>query len=718
MSSGTSILKSIIQAVNPKDNACFEYQRGPWRVETVVVGTLAGLKAIKRNVFVGYRPGTYNLGAALIVKLPDTNLGAILNIISMKQLQANMFGVVSVNLFAYLRPVKSGFYDLNGRVCGWKYEAERNLTTFLTVVEHQNIIGALRAQREGEGQFRGIIRGWWTNELESPDYLGGNLGAFVQPHIELDFPASLQTIRPMNMVAYLKVWPYKNLRSDIQGYAVLDLLTRIRIFTENISDMSASTVGCLPGNLMAWLIPSRSEYYDLNVYIFAQHLFDLSASMNYVYRSYSNLCSVIEGLPIYLLNASVVGWAEKDLLASISMVVPPGYLRAAVVQHGMYNSLFAAVVGFIGVNSSVNLGSYLSGWAWLNLTSFISSIGAASLIASITPKGGTKDIFAYIKVKEVIFSELYKFSTINTYDLRAYVGFSLCSVRTPRSAYASLLSFISSVPIYDLGAVIKGIKTIYSGTKDLGVFIGYTNKYSMLVKFLSFKHTMSVSDAIRSNPAFFKDSLNITFKIIKGQQDLKTYITAVPHNISLGATIRSLLLIVHGTGTSKILTEELVELEGSKRVWSEYIDVYLHSEKPIYYAGGEVFAQNYGDPIFSFLFKRVSSFGIQYNYTLPYDVFFTSTDEAIRYGFSKISSRTVFVGLGASVETNVKHLKLNAKIECKENIPLYFESPFIYLKTGTVSFMGTCVNNTLYKSRLNVFGGIQDITSSVSAVAN
>jgi hypothetical protein len=703
MSSGTSILKSIIQAVNPKDKACYT-NHSRWRTETVLVGTSSGLKALVRNIFLGYITGVpSNLLANIVSVLKPTysyNLCASLR----------AFFVGEKGLLTYINSFVRDQADTKALLVGWKREVIADLLVNVAAIEAQDIITAIRAQWEGEDQFRGFIRGWW--------YDNRSLVAGIQPYVEYNLPVFLQVTQPIDLVAYLKVWPYKNLRSDIQGYAVFDLLTRIRVFTKSISDMPASTVGYRPANLMALLLPSRSGYHSMNAYVFAQHFFNLSASMNYVYREYSNLCSIIEGLPIYLLNASIIGWAEKDLSASISTIMPPGYLRAVIVQHGTYSSLPASVAGFVGVVSSINLSSYLSGWAQSNLTSFISSIEAVSLIASIVSKGGAKDVSAYIKVREIIFSELYKFSTINTADLRAYVGFSLCSVRTPRSAYASLLSFISSVPVYDLGAVIEGIKTIYSGTKDLGVFIGYTNKYSMLVKFLSFKHSMSVSDAVRINPAFFKDSLNITFKIIKGQQDLKTYITAEPHNAFLGATIRSLLLIVHGTGTSKALTEELVELDGSRRIWSEYVDVYLHSEKPIYYAGGEVFAQNYGDPIFSFLFKRVSSLGIQHSYTLPYDIFFTSTDEAIRYGFSKISSRTGFVGLGAVVETNIKHLKLNAKIECKENVPLYIGPPFTYLKTGTVSFMGTCINNTLYKSKLNVFGGIQDITSSVSAVAN
>jgi hypothetical protein len=774
MSSGTSILKSIIQAANTRDTS----RTGPWRTSVTVIGTTDGLKSLKQHIFIGHITRQSTLGASLCVYSPPfSNLAAIVKSIHVASvdlpsylrlflpdsicLGTELYAFHTLSLRAALTSIHAASIDLPSylrlflpdSVC---FGAELNITYFsnllgaltsihaasvdlssclhlflrdsvylaaklgpiphvnigasLCVIDSQNIRGILRPQRSEEDQFLGFIRGWRYDDSMLP--------AFIQPHIELDFPASLQAIQPADMAAYLKVWPYKNLRSDIQGYAVFDLLTRIRVFTKNIFDMPASTVGYSPANLMALLLPFRSDCYNMNAYIFAQRFFDLNASMNYVYRTYSGLCSIIEGLPIYLLNASIVGWAERSLSANISATIPSGYLKATIIQHGTYNSLSAIVAGFIGVNNSVGLGSCLSGWAQLNLTSFISSIEAVSLIASITPKGGTKDVSAYIKVREIIFSELYKFSTINTADLRAYVGFSLCSVRTPRSAYVSLLSFIFSVPIYDLGAVIKGVKTIYSGTKDLGVFIGYTNKYSMLVKFLSFKHSMSVSGAIKSNPAFFKDSLNITFKIIKGQQDLKTYITSVPQNASLGATIRSLLLIVHGTGTNKVLTEELVELEGSRRVWSEYIDVYLQSEKPIYYTAGEVFAQNYGDPIFSFLFKRVSDFGIRYNYTLPYDMFFTSTDEAIRYGFSKISSRTAFVGLGATVETNVKHLKLNAKIECKENIPLYLGSPFICLKIGTMSFMGTCINSTLYKSKLNVFGGIQDITSSVSAVAN
>ena len=212
--------------------------------------------------------------------------------------------------------------------------------------------------------------------------------------------------------------------------------------------------------------------------------------------------------------------------------------------------------------------------------------------------------------------------------------------------------------------------------------------------------------------------LNVTFKIINGQVDLKTLITSQPHNASLGAIIRSRLLIIHGTGTDKVLTEQLVEIEGYRKIWSEYIDVYLRTEKPIYYSSGHVFSVNYGDPIISFLFKRYSSNGIQHEYFLDQNMYFDSTDSAIRYGFSKISSRASLVYLSATIYPVVKSLKLNAKINGEEKMILYLNFPFTYLKSGSLSFMGTCINNTSYKSKTSVFGGIQDITSSISATPN
>ena len=710
MASGTSILKSIIQAVNPRDNACFEYTSGQWRTTTTAIGTTAGLKILKRYIFVGCTSGI------------PSNLGAFIDVVAIPSGTAD--------LASCLRSFLPGNINLNARLRGWSSKTifdvdatlvavePRDIDANLVAVEPRNITASIRAQWEGKNQFRSIIRGWWHNYWPA-NSLGGDLGAFVQPHVELDFPASLQVTQPVDIVAYLKVWPYKALCSNIQGYAVLDLLSRIKILTKSISNIKANIIGYRPVDFRAMVRAKVSGYHDLNAYLRALQIpINLGASMNYVYRAYSSLNTIVECLPIYLLNATITGWAEKNLSAYISTIMPPGYLSASITQHGTYRNLITYIGGFLAVTMSKNLLSFLSGWAYLDLKSSISTIDYISLTSSITSVGGAKNLSAYIKAREIIFNELYKLSTVNTADLRAYIGFSLCPLRTPVSAYVSLIASAAAVPTYDLSVIIEGIKTTFSASRGLGVFISYTNKYSMLSRFLSFKHSMSTSEAIRINPTFFKDSLNLTFKIIKGQQDLKTYITPEPHNVFLGASIRSRLLIIHGSGTDKVLTEELVELDGCRRVWSEYVDVYLHTEKPIYYSGGEVFAQNYGDPIVSFLFERVSSTGLNYSYNLTHNIFFGSTDVAIRYGFSKISGRRTFAVLSATVTPIIKHLNLNSKIECKKKISLYFDSPFTYFKSGTLSFMGTCVNSTLYKSKLSIFGGIQDMAGNVSGVRN
>jgi hypothetical protein len=412
----------------------------------------------------------------------------------------------------------------------------------------------------------------------------------------------------------------------------------------------------------------------------------------------------------------IVGWAHRDLYATINARIPAYYLRATITAHGGYKNLTMYILGLLGTQQSKCLSAVISGWQHTGLLSSIFSIKYVSLIANINSVGGAKDLKADIKVREIIFNEFYKFSTANTSDLRVYIGFSLCTLRTPRSAYASLVAAISSIPTYDLKATIEGIKVIFNGIRDLGVLINYTNKYSILSRFLSFKVSTSVTDCIRPNPVFFKNALNITFKIINGQVGLKVLITSQPHNLSLGASIYSRLLIIHGRSNERVLTEEMVEIDNYRKSWSAYIDVYLNTEKPIYYTGGKVFAKNYGKPIISFLFKRSSSLGVKHEYNLRHDLYFDSTDAAIRYGLVKTSGKVATSGLVAKITSIIKNLKLNATIQGIEKEPLYVDFPFTYLKSGSLSTMGTCINYIMYKSKSNVFGGIQDMNCNISAV--
>ena len=711
MSSGTSILKSIIQAVNPKDKACYVHH-SRWHTTTVLVGTSSGLKALVRNIFLGYITGVpSNLLASIVPKEKIVHPKNLLVALRAQWEGEDQFKVIMRGWY------QRDYINVKMLLVGWKYEVVTDLLVNVRAVEHKNVIVALRAQWEGEGQFREIIRGWWTNQFEPPDYLGGNLKAFVQPYVEAYLIAELKITQPRDLLSYIKAWPYRNLQTLIYGWAISDLSAFIAERGEKY--LVGSIGGHYPANLSVVIKAFYTgNYINLLSSVVSQHIFDLGVSLNYFYKEHVSLNAFLSCRPIYLLGASIVGWAHRDLYATLTTHKPPGYLPVTIVAHGGYNDLKSNIFGGLGVKNIKDLYVNISGWDYVNLLASISSINYVSLLASIVSVGGTKDLTANIKVKEIIFNEFYKFSTVNTSDLRAYIGFSLCTLRTPKSAYTSLLASLCAVITHDLGATIEGIKIKFSSSKNLGVFISYTNKYTMLSKFLSFKMSMSVSEVIRINPAFFKNSLNITFKIINGQVDLKTLITSQPHNIFLGATIRSRLLIVHGVGSDKILTEELVEIEGYIKKWSEYVDVYLKTERPIYYSGGCVFSKNYGEPIMSFIFKYVSAGGAQYEYDLSHDMYFDSTDSAIRYGFSRISGRTALVSLSATIQPIVKSLKLSVKIEGKEKINLYLNSPFTYLKSGSLSFMGTCINNISYKSKSNIFGGIQDMSSSISATPN
>lgn len=880
MFSDVSELKSYIQAINPRDKACFQYTQGPWRVATVVVGTSSGLKSLVRSVFIGNTAGIpLNLGASLFTNLPE-NLSAFLYSIPPKDLQFYIFSIPSIDLPAIIRGCIQQSKNLGALAKGYVHESTKNLGSHLYSIEYkilqsyisgvgplnlrvaikvfyksskdmlglllgessgavnlsanlfsitpkdieasvygvpptnlpaslygipsENLKAYIRIFSKGSKDFKTIIRGVASAEVDlqallHPIYIDNipatifavepkdmlsaikgykravhsNLSAIVlgavfgettgldasiiavsprdllaglrgmrpsqknllarlkgwdrgdlsligilQPYVENDILAHINIIRPRNLGAHLKVWPYRNLKGYIQGYAASELSASVILVL--ISELPAYIGAHSPANLIgcikSWSFGNTS---NLSASCYAWHVADFGAIISrYFYRGFTSVAATINCVPLYNLNAALVGWAERNLSAQIVCYMPPGYLRATINAHGGYKNLSLTVRAASGVQQISNLYASLSGWQCADLSSTISSIVATNIAASITSVGGAKDINATIKVKTIIFNEFYKFSTVNTADLRAYIGYSLCTLRTPRSAYATLTSMIHSVPTYNLGATIDGYKVSFSGSKGLGVFLSYTNKYSIFSNFASFKFVTAVSDAVRPNPAFAKNSLNITFKIINGLCNLSSTLTSQPHNSSLRAKIRSKLLIVHGRAVNKVLTEELVEIDEYIKRWSANVDVYLNSESPMYYTSGRVFSKEYGKPIFSILFKRKAASGIEYTYNLNHDMFFGSTDAAVRYGLLKVAGRMGMFGLQATIQPIVKSLRLNVKIKGKEREPRYLDSPFTYLKSGSLSFIGTCINHIMYKSKTNIFGGIQDMTSSISAVPN
>ena len=156
MSSGTSILKSIIQAINPKHNACYVHP-SRWRTTTTLVGTSSGLKALIRNVFIGYTTGVPSDLVASIIG----EIGVVHSKDLLVALRASFIG--DGDLLACIRCFVPKQANVEGHLVGWKRKAPVDLSSSIATIESQDIIVAIRAWREEKDQFKAIIRGWYPD---------------------------------------------------------------------------------------------------------------------------------------------------------------------------------------------------------------------------------------------------------------------------------------------------------------------------------------------------------------------------------------------------------------------------------------------------------------------------------------------------------------------------------------------------------------------------
>lgn len=358
-----------------------------------------------------------------------------------------------------------------------------------------------------------------------PDY--GDLPSSIHGWIEKDLPAFtramqqrglnaiLNPVPPIDLPAYLKVWPMKALPADIHGWDTGNLSAIIAVF--QYSDLPVY-IGMHPwvdlpvyplrvwareveANLSAFIRGRVCGitlcYGDLPVTIRARYLKDLSA---YVYPVVpANLGAALHGWDLINLPAFVDGgYGDYDLQASINAV-------RNIKELGAYiNALFE-------VEISRDLAALVEGWRTKDISAYIETIPFAALSGYINPVGQVGNLPASIYPKTIRLSSIISVATMEHLDLSGVINPS-CIWSESRN----LLAYIRCVYKADLGATVLG-RRYTPGVFNLSASVGFANSYTFIDR-------LPINVTVTTQSYRFEDKFPIYLSIFR---DYKTITASI-----------------------------------------------------------------------------------------------------------------------------------------------------------------------------------------------
>lgn len=705
-----------------------------------------------------------NIGA-FVYAVYHRNIKGIIEAVPHKNIQADIYSVpytnlesyVSVlhrnysNLVAALKNIHNGNKDLGAYV---SINAPVYLNACLAAIEHQNFIGFIRAyntdkynlvaaiRKRSSGvlditsvigsipsvdlkgfigiiespKLKGVIRGTLQNHLDINSYIKGK----VKAHI--DFPAYLQSYRerylsstvnttlPININAYIKPYSQISLEGIMHGYAIRHLGSSIG--THLPVYLNAYLRIYVMSNINGFIFGWGSSTTDIDAYLKAGHQRDMNAFITkYFFKSSTKLSAALSSVPIYLLYSSIVGWDTRDISAAIQPVFSKDFLHAIITPHGGYRGLDVKIVSLLG-RGNLNLNTNLSGYAVFNLTSTLQSIPYNTLNANLNVKGGSKALIAFIDNTASYFNEVYNLNVSNYSNLRATVGYTLCTTRTTKSSYTYLYTSISSLAVYNLFSSITCVSKYTNGSVGLGAKINIFNKFIYNQSYFSKTEQYKVGSGIRVEPTFNKNSLNLTFKVINGYANLITSLNGLPPHLDMKANIQPILLSVSNTSSKILYTEYVGVLEQSRLIEDFDVSVTISFRNKIYYTNGLIFTKEIDTNLFNIDFFKLKDEATLNTYRLD-NKFYNSSDEAIRYGISRVSGLAGRLYLKGTINPVVKLTNLSAYVNVVDPGTIYLK-PYIQIKQGVTSAIG-CYSNLFVANNVGtLFGGIQDMTAYVN----
>ncbi len=321
-------------------------------------------------------------------------------------------------------------------------EAAKNLGAYIkpTIQSTSDLVAAIRRIDAGTGDLGSSLHGW------QPSDIGGEIGA----HPPADLPGEVNIIELRNLPATV---------GGILLAGIANLNVRIGARQSAYADLAAS----MESNLLLAELPASINPIEM---------LNLPAFVRAFVESNKNLGAIVDIISVYNLPATLHGWDERFLAATLTGVYGP-YDIQAYINPVVSKNLGAYIAGFKGIQIPIDLPATLSSWAILDLGASITVAGQRADLGAIIGLIEAVNLGATIIPKTILLKRALQISLLEHKDLKALVNFQCFS-----SGFSNLGASLHVLYKSDLKAFIVGwFGNSADNVLDMGAYINAENYY-------------------------------------------------------------------------------------------------------------------------------------------------------------------------------------------------------------------------------------------------
>ncbi len=467
---------------------------------------------------------------------------------------------------------------------------------------------------------------------------------------------------------YLKGWvreAYRDLPNFMKGVAPSDDDLPVNIYAMQYRDLP-EYLNPVPGVDLSVYIQHNDKIVNLFANIHSIRFTDLPGIIRAKYIT--DIGMIISPVPSVNLTASIRALIYTDLGAEITGWVGPIYDLSASLTAVPFQALTVTINGFGGLETPVDLGVRMHGFAYSDLMSLIGTIEPVDLSATLICSGQSSNLGMAIAPKVVYFRKVLDVALLEHIDLKGMINVA-CFFSETRDIFVELYGLAKA----DLKGFVWGwVSSPGDAGGDLGVTINADvikvedkykvyhypdsndNKYARLK--LNFSSESSVSEVIAMDNCILRYGAPY-------MRNLPVYVTGVFPVIDLPVSITAVYDYNYNELPSWITPkthEVVIDLRRGNEQIKKFIELmfdnegttafhyhYVSSENKVYKTERDrhwtIWATSYFEEEDSFIER--SSVRKKYVFNMSD---FSNIDEAIRYLIDRVSSY-VEGDLGASI---------------------------------------------------------------------
>ena len=380
-----------------------------------------------------------------------------------KDLSAGIGGHYPANISVFIRGwSRENYKNLLFKIHGW---AVKDLTANIDIHFPVDLLTYLNVVLRDARDLSIYIRGWVISDLH----------VIIRAMRSSVLSATLNSVLGVDLFAYLKVWPQRDLLINLYGWAEKDLSANIGW---NIKKDLPCSIGIhlwknLSARLKGWV---REVMADLPGFVRGLAYEELQATIRATYLT--NLSAYLFSIRPKDLSSYIYGWDTKDLTACLIGGYGPNDLRVFINAGGGFRGLSTYIKGVMRMGVASDLKTIISSWYSKNLSSIINVVGAVNLSVYLNSLGYSSDLLVFIYPKMIHLTTIISIATMEHLDLSATINLRC---RLAGSAYKELSSRIRCMYLANLLVSLVG-KKYPKYSFDLAVSIGYAPGYIVIDK--------------------------------------------------------------------------------------------------------------------------------------------------------------------------------------------------------------------------------------------